>query len=644
MDPTNVHFPAPPPPPPPPPLPPPPGAAAPAPEGHLPHEIHHHGHHTQPSHHFRVPTLSSHTSLDLSTLDAPDPAVFQHHLQRLHAVPTVPVVQGDYVPHPQDGFDRDPNPAHMLQHAHNQSASDIRHTPHQHHASLPPPSSHSAPPTHGQFGILTQNAIPQPGVVPQLQQEEDVFAQQAAQGASSAPESEQRPHGQLVNRIVVDPPDLQAWREKLFNVDETILLTNDQFETYFPHIDNVYSHRSTQKYKRKPFISHYWDCRMKGRPPGTPKSDDPSKKKRKRSARERDLCDVKIKITEYFPGATIIQGDGDVGLNLTQSSAYQSPQQSLFHEGLPQPVDARLNGDKFWTIQRVNGNGGNGKGDGVAGPHKHTLEKSDEIKKSTVQRYIAAQEKEAKKIQRPLQRKISGAALATAKRHSKEHDLKLYAACFCPFSQRVWIALEVKGIQYQYCETDPFKRPTQLLEANPRGLVPAIREGDWASGESTIILEYLEDHDRTVPLFPTDPRLKANCRLWIDHINAKIVPAFFALAKATDFAKQNECTERLQSDIMALVQAADERGPYFLGGDLCLVDIHLAPFVLRMSRILRELHNWGDPVPGTRWQQWADALEQNPHVQATTSQKELYLETLDLFLNSRPLYSEHLTR
>ncbi|OTA54309.1 hypothetical protein K449DRAFT_338767 [Hypoxylon sp. EC38] len=488
----------------------------------------------------------------------------------------------------------------MLQHTHNQSTSDLHRAPHQHRASLPPPASHSVPPAHGQFGILGQAPISQPSVVPQLRQDEDLFGQPSQANMSSAEASEQRPHGQLVSRIVVDPPDLQAWREKLFNVDDTIILTNDQFETYFPHIDNVYSHRSTQKYKRKPFISHYWDCRMKGRPPGTPKSDDPSKKKRKRSARERDLCDVKIKITEYFPGATILPGDGEASFNMAQSNA------------------AHINGEKFWTIQRVNGNGGNGKGDGVAGPHKHTLEKSDEIKKSTVQRYIAAQEKEAKKIQKPLPKKISGAALATAKKHSKEHDLKLYAACFCPFSQRVWIALEAKGMQYQYCETDPFKRPTQLLEANPRGLVPAIREGEWASGESAIILEYLEDRDRTVPLFPTDPRLKANCRLWIDHYK-----------------------DKLRNDITALVQAADERGPYFLGGDLCLVDIHFAPFVLRMSRILRELRNWGNPMPGTRWQQWADALEQNPHVQATTSQKELYIETLDLFLNSRLPHGEH---
>src|SRR6186713_2020337 len=89
-----------------------------------------------------------------------------------------------------------------------------------------------------------------------------------------------------------------------------------RYNTYFPHIDNVYSHRSTQKYKRKPFVSHYWDCRLKGRPSGTPKSDDPNKKKRKRQARERDLCDVKIKVTEYFSAEEArAQGLTQAGIN-----------------------------------------------------------------------------------------------------------------------------------------------------------------------------------------------------------------------------------------------------------------------------------------------------------------------------------------
>lgn len=125
---------------------------------------------------------------------------------------------------------------------------------------------------------------------------------------------------------------------------------------------------------------------MKGRPPGTPKSDDPNKKKRKRNARERDLCDVKIKITEYFPGAQIDDA-------MTNSFPGSNP---AIDPMAPHIVGA---GQRLWTIQRVNGNGGNGKGDGVAGPHKHTLARSDEIKKNSVQRFMAKQDKEMKKTQ-----------------------------------------------------------------------------------------------------------------------------------------------------------------------------------------------------------------------------------------------------
>lgn len=46
--------------------------------------------------------------------------------------------------------------------------------------------------------------------------------------------------------------------------------------------------------------------------------------------------------------------------------------------------------------------------------------------------------------------------------------------------QRVWIALEVKGLNYQYIEVDPYKKPQSLLDINPRGLVPALKHGEYA--------------------------------------------------------------------------------------------------------------------------------------------------------------------
>ncbi|KAL6810732.1 hypothetical protein GGI42DRAFT_314814 [Trichoderma sp. SZMC 28013] len=511
----------------------------------------------------------------------------------------------------------------------------------------PHPHPHTHPHTHpqqrqapaGQFGILMPT--PHPAAEPEdnvssLRNPGPVHDYHRHQIEPPPPAAAPAPYKLSQAKLVIDPPDLQAWRERLFQVDDLIILTHEQFETYFPHIDNVYSHRSTQRYKRKPFISHYWDCRMKGRPPGTPKSDDPNKKKRKRSARERDLCDVKIKITEYFPDAGAEAAlDRDVAAAIAAGTAAHSV------------VSA---GQRFWTIQRVNGNGGNGKADGVAGPHRHTLERSDEIKKSSVQRFVSTRDKEGKKVQRTPQGKAIGAARETARMHSKNADLRLYAATFCPFSQRVWIALEAKGQAYQYIETDPFKRPapTPLLEANPRGRVPAIRQGDWACSESAVILEYLEDIYPDIPLFPSDPRLRANCRLWIHHINTRLVPSFFSLLQPPTSSQRTLNTidtsttptssvALFQSHLTALILAADEQGPYFLGPSLSLVDIHFAPFALRLSRILHSRYPnalLADATSSTRWHRWLNALEMDPHIRATTSTDEFYLETVDLLLQT----------
>ncbi|KAL7794553.1 hypothetical protein V8C37DRAFT_376001 [Trichoderma ceciliae] len=553
----------------------------------------------------------------------------------------------------------------------NQHQHQIQHQhPHQQHL-LASPSHHQIyrhshqqqrQSSAGQFGILTPT--PMPSSMPSSMPEDDSSplrrpAQDHVrygrhQNAAATAAATAKPYKFGQGRLVIDPPDLRAWRERLFHVDNVIILTHEQFETYFPHIDNVYSHRSTQQYKRKPFISHYWDCRMKGRPPGTPKSDDPSKKKRKRSARERDLCDVKIKITEYFPDAGAEAAlDRDVAAAIAAGIAASA---------------VISTGQRFWTIQRVNGNGGNGKGDGVAGPHRHSLERSDEIKKNSVQRLVVMRGRGVKKTHKTPQKRATGAAQATVRTHSKETDLKLFAACFCPYSQRVWIALEAKGQPYQYIESDPFNRfaLTALFEASPRGRVPTILQGDWACSESAVILEYLEDMYPDIPLLPSDPHLRANCRLWIDHINTGIVPIFFSLLRlispsstsspssqptinsSTTAAASSSSTSsstttaitsslsHLQTSLTPLVCAADKQGPYFLGSSLSLVDIHLAPLALRLSRILRHRHpsSLMASDPGSRWNRWLDALERNPHIMATTSTDDFYLDTADLLIQT----------
>jgi len=42
----------------------------------------------------------------------------------------------------------------------------------------------------------------------------------------------------------------------------------------------------------------------------------------------------------------------------------------------------------------------------------------------------------------------TGPAKKTVDEHEKESDIIFYAGWFCPFVQRSWIALEIKGIDY----------------------------------------------------------------------------------------------------------------------------------------------------------------------------------------------------
>ncbi|PMD17583.1 hypothetical protein NA56DRAFT_648653 [Hyaloscypha hepaticicola] len=576
--------------------------------------------HGQPAHlQHHAHSLASQAGLDLTGLEDPD-SVFNQELRLQdpngHAF--------------QNALPYDRNHSHQPMHIQNNGSP---HTPQQQHNG-------------GQFGVLRPL---QHNSIDRLQQQEDLFG--------TPDGSDQKSNGHLSTKIVENPPNLAEWRQKLFDVNEMITLSEEEFQTYFPHVDNVYSHRSTQKYKRKPFVSHYWDCRLKGRPPGTPKSNDPNKKKRKRTARERDLCDVKIKITEYFPGAMLradFVPDGGQPQDPQGNNFFtpgQPGDQAMQHQfgGMVLGANNSLNsphpganGQRFYTIQRVNGNGGNGKGDGVPGPHKHGLEESDRVKKNSIQRHTAKRDKEEKKTQKTYHKKATGNALATVRKHSKEGDLKLFGSCFCPFVQRTWIALEYKHLPYQYIEVDPYKKPQNLMEVNPRGLVPAIRHGEFACGESTVLIEYIDECNGLYPILPplTDPQRRAFCRMWAEHINKKIVPLFYQLLQAQEFPKQAEYTKKLQDAISEIVEVSDPEGPFFLGHFMSFVDIHFAPWMIRLPRVMKHYRGWQDPDPGSRWGRWMHAIENNEHVKATTSTEDLYIDSYERYAQNRPNTSQ----
>jgi glutathione S-transferase len=239
----------------------------------------------------------------------------------------------------------------------------------------------------------------------------------------------------------------------------------------------------------------------------------------------------------------------------------------------------------------------------------------------------------------------TGAAADLAAKHSADHPLKLYGGWFCPFVQRTWIVLCEKSIPHQYVEINPYKKEAHFLAMNPRGLVPTLAVPVGSRGEtqrplyeSSIICEYLEDaycdeekYGRA--LLPRDPYEKARARLWMDHISGKVIPGFYKLLQHTPEKAYTveDARKEFLGHIRTLTEQMDPEGPWFLGSEISLVDISLAPWAKRLW-IIDHYKPGGVGVPEQgedevwkRWQKWLKAITERKSVLDTSSDGERYL-------------------
>ncbi|ETW74827.1 glutathione S-transferase [Heterobasidion irregulare TC 32-1] len=217
----------------------------------------------------------------------------------------------------------------------------------------------------------------------------------------------------------------------------------------------------------------------------------------------------------------------------------------------------------------------------------------------------------------------TGEAAKTVAKHTEPQELVFYAGWFCPYAQRGWIALEEKGIPYQYKEINPYHKEKHFLAINPKGLVPAIEYQNKPLYESLIISEFLEDAFPTHEphLLPADPFARAQARLWIDHISKAVIPAFQRLLQSQEAPKQAAALEELKTALRTLAQNA--KGPYFFGEGWSLVDTAIAPWVTR-DYIQQEHRGYKREDVSPEWVAYAGKLETRESVVKTRSEKRHY--------------------
>ncbi|TCD61940.1 hypothetical protein EIP91_007680 [Steccherinum ochraceum] len=219
----------------------------------------------------------------------------------------------------------------------------------------------------------------------------------------------------------------------------------------------------------------------------------------------------------------------------------------------------------------------------------------------------------------------TGVAAKTVAKHQEEQDLIFYAGWFCPFVQRTWITLEERGIPYQYVEVNPYKKEKHFLDINPKGLVPAVEYKGKALYESLILCEFLEDaYPSYKPnILPEDPFTKAYVRIWVDYIAKNLLPVHMRLVQAQDPVKQKE---HLAEFIAAQQKFAEQvKGPYFLGEEFSLVDVAIAPWIVR-DYIVGKHRGYKRDAVGQAWKNYADNIAKRPSVINTSSELEYYEE------------------
>ncbi|WP_437571421.1 glutathione S-transferase N-terminal domain-containing protein [Sorangium sp. So ce542] len=235
---------------------------------------------------------------------------------------------------------------------------------------------------------------------------------------------------------------------------------------------------------------------------------------------------------------------------------------------------------------------------------------------------------------RPVERALgpgrqSAFRVADATKEDRMTKLRLYSAKACPFAHRTRLALEEKAIDAELIEVDLQNKPRAFVDASLYGKVPAIEHEGHRIWESAIINEYLDEAFPDPPLLPREPGRRALARIWIDHANTRLVPAFAQLLRAETPDQEAEGRKALGDVLAFLEREALSRssgpGPYWLGADVSLVDFAFYPWFERLPAVDR-LRGFSIPAELTRLRAWIDAVEARDAVRAIANPVDFYVE------------------
>ncbi|KAJ0982799.1 hypothetical protein J5N97_011054 [Dioscorea zingiberensis] len=163
-------------------------------------------------------------------------------------------------------------------------------------------------------------------------------------------------------------------------------------------------------------------------------------------------------------------------------------------------------------------------------------------------------------------------------------EIKVLGTWPSPFVIRVKIALNVKGLVYEFLEeVEGYSVKSELLlKSNPvYKKVPVLIHGGKPVSESLVIVQYIEDAfpiNNGASLLPSDPYDSAIARFWAVYIDEKWSPSLIGILKVKAKEAKEELMKQVQDGLELLEEAfikCSKGKRWFNGESIGYLDIAL---------------------------------------------------------------------
>jgi glutathione S-transferase len=205
--------------------------------------------------------------------------------------------------------------------------------------------------------------------------------------------------------------------------------------------------------------------------------------------------------------------------------------------------------------------------------------------------------------------------------------IDVYCGSGSPYSWRVLLALEHKGLPYQLHTLNlglQEQKSPHMLALNPRGRVPTLKDGDYVVFESLAVLYYLERKYPEKPLFGDSPEegavIMRVCCEYQAYIEEHVMRIVRAVLYRSGDPRSDEITWSMQraAGEARTIEMRLSKGDWIVGDRPSAADYVIYPGIMMLLRALarpeaRELSSRFMPVDANypalgRWLKRVESL------------------------------------